>query len=207
MEIQFYGGNCVRLSTKKASIIVDDNLAELGLKPVTKSGDIALFTGPHSEPTADVRIMIDQPGEYEVANASIQGVAARAHMDEDGLAATIYKIVGDDIRVAVVGHVYPELSDAQLESLGMIDILIIPVGGSGYTLDGIGALKLVKKIEPKMVIPTHYADRGVKYPVPQAELEEAVKGLAMEMKEPVPKLKVRETDLTDITQLVVLERQ
>ncbi len=208
VEIQFYGGNCVRLSTKKASIIVDDNLADLGLKSVTKSGDIALFTGAHGEPATDVRILIDQPGEYEVANTSIQGVAARAHIDEaGGFAATIYKIVGDDIRVAVVGHVYPELSDAQLEELGMIDVLIIPVGGSGYTLDGTDALKLIKKIEPKMVIPTHYADKGIKYPVSQADLTEAIKGLSMEPKETVPKLKVKEAELSDITQLVILERQ
>lgn len=208
MEIQFYGANCVRLSGKKATIVVDDNLSDLGLKSITKNGDIALFTGAHGDPAAEVKLVIDQPGEYEVSDISIQGVAARAHIDEPGqYAATIFKIVSDDQRIVVVGHVYPELSDRELEELGMVDVLVIPVGGNGYTLDGIGALKLIKKIEPKLVIPTHYADKGVKYVVPQAELEDALKSLAMEPKETVAKLKLKTAELTDTAQLVVLERQ
>jgi L-ascorbate metabolism protein UlaG (beta-lactamase superfamily) len=208
VEIQFYGGNCVRLITKKAAVVVDDNLADLGLKSVTKTGDVALFTGLHSEPKAEVKLLIDQPGEYEVSDVSIQGVAARAHIDEPGRhTATMYKVVGDDVRAVIVGHVYPELSDVQLEALGMVDVLIIPVGGNGYTLDGVGALNLIKKVEPKLVIPTHYAERDIKYPVVQTDLVEALQGLAMEPKETVPKLKIKGTEFGEGTQLIVLERQ
>jgi L-ascorbate metabolism protein UlaG (beta-lactamase superfamily) len=208
MELQFYGANAIRVSTKKASIIIDDNLADLGQKSVTKAGDIALFTGPHGQPSTETKLIIDRPGEYEVSNASVQGVAAQAHIDEKGQeAAVMYKIVADDVRIVVLGHIYPELNEAQLEALGMVDILFIPVGGSGYTLDPVGALKLIKKIEPKLVIPTHYAEAGTNYPVPQIELEEALREMAMEPKERVPKLKLKPGELGDITQLVVLERQ
>lgn len=208
MEIVYHGANCVSLSIKKATITIDDNLRNLGLKPVTKNGDIALFTGSRYDTGAQPKIIIDQPGEYEVSDTSIQGISARAHMDEEGKkSATMYKIIGEDLRIAVVGHVYPELSEAQLEQLGAIDILIIPVGNTGYTLDAIGALKLIKKIEPKMIIPTHYDDSAIKYEVPQQSLEEAVKGLAMEPKEAVPKLKLKPGEISDVTQLVILERQ
>ncbi len=207
MDIQFYGANCLRLTTKNANIIIDDNLADLGLSSVTKTGDIALFTGSHGEPDTEVKLLIDYPGEYEVSNVSIRGVPARAHIDEDGLNAVIYKLVADDFRVVVLGHIYPELSDEQLEAIGMVDVLFVPVGGNGYTLDATGALKLIKKIEPKLVIPTHYADSKLKYPVPQQPLQEALKALAMEPKETVTKLKLKPADLTDTTQLIVLERQ
>ncbi|MDB5186467.1 MAG: hypothetical protein JWL85_990 [Candidatus Saccharibacteria bacterium] len=208
MEFQYYGANCVRITTKKASIVIDDNLADLGLKNVSKAGDVALFTSAHALPKADVRIIIDSPGEYEVANTSIQGISARAHIDESGKKnATIFKIVGEDLRVAVVGHIYPELSDAQLEAIGTIDVLIVPVGGNGYTMDGIGALKLIRKIEPKVVIPTHYDDKGINYPVPQQELGEVLKALAMEPKEAVTKLKLKAGEMAELMQLVVLEKQ
>ncbi|HSX45123.1 MAG TPA: MBL fold metallo-hydrolase [Candidatus Saccharimonadales bacterium] len=209
MEIQYYGANCVRLSTKKASIIVDDNLAKLGQKSVTKSGDIVLMTIPQdSTGKAEPKIIIDMPGEYEVSNTSIQGVAARSHVDEAGKkSATMFKVIADEVKTVVVGHVYPELNDEQLEALGTVDVLIIPVGGNGYTLDSIGALKLIKKIEPKLIIPTHYEDKALKYEVPQQPLEEALKGLAMEPKETVPKLKIRAGELGETTQLIVLERQ
>ena len=47
------------------------------------------------------------------------------------------------------------------------------------------ALKIIKKIEPKIIIPTHYDLVGLKFPVPQQTLEDALKGLATEPKEPI----------------------
>ncbi len=208
MELQYYGGNCVRLSTKKATVVIDDNLATLGVKAQTKPGDIALFTTAHDKPAVETKFILDQPGEYEVADISIQGIGARAHMDENGKnSATMYKLILDDTRIAVVGHVYPELSSSQLEALNTIDILIIPVGGNGYTLDPVGALKLIKEIEPKIVIPTHYDDKALKYEVPQQPLEEALKGLSMEATEPLAKLKIKAGEFGETTKLVILERQ
>lgn len=206
--MQYFGTNCLRLNVKKANLVIDDNLEDLGAKPVTKNGDIALFSGPHGTPAAETKLVIDHPGEYEVSEVSIQGIAARAHTDEEGAkTATIFKVVGDDIRLVVTGHIFPELSDDQLEAIGSVDVLVIPVGGNGYTLDAIGALKIMKKIEPRIIIPTHYADTSLNYPVPQQELETALKELAMEPKETVPKLKLKANDIGETTELIVLERQ
>jgi len=207
MEIQLHGANCLTLGTKQVRVVIDDNLVDLGAKSVTKGGDVALFTGVHSDSPADTKIVIGQPGEYEVSGISIYGIAARAHMDEEGKqTATIFKLVTEDLRILVVGHIYPELSDQQLEAIGMIDVMFVPVGNSGYTLDGVGAFKLVKKVEPKLIIPTHYEMKGIEYPVPQQPLEEALKAFSMEVKETVSKLKLKSVDLSDTAQLVVLER-
>ncbi len=208
MEILYYGGNCIRLNAKKASVVIDDNLKQLGQKSVARTGDIVLVTHEMiGLPGIEAKIVIDTPGEYEVSSVSVQGVSARAHMDEASKeTATIFKVIADDVRLAITGHIYPELTDADLEALGSVDVLIIPVGGNGYTLDSIGALKLIKKIEPKVVIPTHYADKALKYEVPQQTLEEALKGLAMEPKETVAKLKVKPGEFSENTQLIVLER-
>jgi L-ascorbate metabolism protein UlaG (beta-lactamase superfamily) len=208
MEFQYFGGNCVRIGTKQAAVVIDDNLAELGLKSVTKTGDIVLFTGAHGEPGVETKIVIGQPGEYEVSHVSIQGFPVRAHMDESGKeTATMYKLTADDVKVLVTGHIYPELTDKELEEVGLIDVMIVPVGGNGYTLDGVGALKVIKKVEPKIVIPVHYADKSVSYPVPQQELSQVLQALAMEPKETTAKLKLKGTDLFEGTQLIVLERQ
>ena len=207
MDIQFYGANCITLSSKQARVTIDDNLADLGAKSVAKPEDIALFTGVHAEPTVKSKIMIDQPGEYEVSGVSIYAIQTRGHIDEDKQKnATMYKLVMDDIKVLVTGHVYPELSDAQLEKIGMVDIMFVPVGGNGYTLDPIGALKLIKKVDPKVVIPTHYNEPGLNFSVPQQDLEQAIKGLAMEPKETVAKLKVKAGEFGEGTQLIILEK-
>ncbi len=201
MEVQFYGANCLRIVTKKAVIVIDDTEGT-----VAKAGDIALFTGAHKAPKADVKLYIDQPGEYEVSDVSIQGIAARAHMDEEKKhTATIFKITAGDMRLVATGHIYPELSERQLESIGTVDVLAVPVGGSGYTLDPVGAMTIIKEIEPKVVVPTHYADKAITYEVPQVDLEHALKELAMEPKETVAKLKLKSTELGDVMQLIILE--
>ncbi|HSX35043.1 MAG TPA: MBL fold metallo-hydrolase [Candidatus Saccharimonadales bacterium] len=207
MDMQFYGANCIVIGSKQGRIVIDDNLADLGGKSVAKEGDITLYTMAHGLPSATPRLLIDQPGEYEVFGISVYGIAARAHMDEQGKkTATMYKIMTEDLSILVIGHVYPELNDTQLEKIGMVDIMFVPVGGNGYTLDGIGALKLVKKIEPKLVVPTHYDDSRLHFEVPQQTLEQGVKALAMEPKETVAKLRVKPAELADAnTQLVVLE--
>ena len=209
MDLQYYGANCVKISTKKATVVIDDNLDKLGLKSITKKDDIALFGMAHDNPSQEVKLVIDSAGEYEVSDVSIQGIPARGHMDEAGkITATIFKMIIEDVRVISLGHIYPELNDQQLEAIGTVDVLLVPVGGNGYTLDPIGALKLIKKIEPKLVIPTHYADNAIKYEVPQQDLENALKELAMEPRETVDKLKLKSGDfVSDVTQLVVLERQ
>ena len=207
MELQYYGANCLRISTKKAQIVIDDNLTKLGLKTVTRPTDIALhtFKGVPSEPA---QFMADMPGEYEISGVIIKGVAARSHMDEEGKHnATIYTLEADDIKVAIIGHIYPELSEDQLEQIGLVDIAVIPVGNSGYTMDGLGALKVIKAIEPKVAIPTHYADKAIKYEVPQGELADALKNLGMEPAETLDKYKPKPAELTDTTRLIVLERQ
>lgn len=207
MEFQYYGANCVSISTKNAVLIFDDNLLDLGLKPVTKPDHIALFTSLPKE-TPNAKLVITDPGEYEVSGVSIFGIPARAHMDEtDQQTATIYKVQFDDLRVAVVGHIHPDLTEDHLEEIGMVDVLFVPVGGNGYTLDGVGALQVIKKIEPKIVIPTHYADSAIKYEVPQQPLVEALKGLSMEPKETLAKYKAKPADFGENVQLIVLERQ
>lgn len=207
MDVQFYGANCVGLSYKGTRVVVDDNLATIGGKDVVKADDLALYTGKHDAPKITPKLLVDAPGEYEVGDMSVVGVAAQAHIDEPGTKnATMFKITAGDMHVLVTGHIDPNVSESQLEALGKVDVLIVPVGGNGYTLDPVGALKVIKEVEPKLVIPTHYADKSLKYEVPQQELDTALKELGMEPKEKVAKLKLKSADFAEGTQLIVLEK-
>jgi L-ascorbate metabolism protein UlaG (beta-lactamase superfamily) len=206
MDLQFYGANCITLTHKGTRIVIDDNLADLGGKSILKPEDVALYTGPHGAATVG-RLTFDSPGEYEVSDISIIGIPARAHIDEANTHnATMFKLIVGDTTVLITGHIYPELSDRQMEDIGMVDILVVPVGGNGYTVDPVGALKLLKAIEPKLVIPTHYAEKGLNFPVPQQELSHALKELGMEAKETVAKLRHKPAEASDVTQLVILEK-
>lgn len=207
MELQFYGANCIKIAYKKNNIVIDDNLTSFGLKPVATSKDIVLSTGVIEVPK-EARFTVSQPGEYEVSEISIEGIPARSHMDEaDKHSTTMYRITAGDFRIGVTGHIHPDLSDTQLEALGTVDILFVPVGGHGYTLDGLGAHKVIKGVEPKIAIPTHYADAKFNFEVPQTELDEALKVVAMEPADRLDVLKTKNFELSEGTKLIVLNRQ
>lgn len=207
MQIDFFGANCIRIKTKQGTVVFDDNLAALGSKSITADEDIALST---NESTIGLpqkyRLPLTLPGEYEVGDIMISGIPAQSHIDEKGTVnAVIYRGQASDIKFAVLGHIAADLSEEQLESIGVIDILFIPTGGNGYTLDATAAAKIVKQISPKLVIPTHYDQKGITYEMPQNDYSELATILSVD---PVmvgsSSLKVKRSDLAETMELKVL---
>lgn len=206
MDIEFFGANCVRLTTKKASVVIDDNLAHIGGKSITRDTDVVVCTQDVLAVTDSKELKVHTPGEFEVKGVSIVGVQARAHTDQPGeRTATMYKCIAEDTHVLITGHVYPELDDKQLETIGRVDVMIVPVGGNGFTLDPLGALKIIRKVEPSVVIPTQYSVKGLSYEVAALSLEEAVQNLAMQASEPVEKLKTKGLETDQQTSLVIVQ--
>lgn len=207
MDFEYKGANCVVLNTKNATVVIDPKLSLVGLKDVIVKDAIQVATAADFVvPNDSQRLMIEGPGEYEVADVSIRGIAATKHVDgNDVKDVTMYHIDMANVRVGVIGHVAANLTDEQLEKFGTIDILIIPVGGSGYTLDAHDAAALTRRIGPKVVIPTHYADNAAKYEVPQAELEPFAKELSAPREE-TAKFKVKNGALPEVLTLVELKR-
>lgn len=68
-------------------------------------------------------------------------------------------VTAEGMRAAHLGDLGHMLSDEQLELLGKIDVLMIPIGGF-YTIDSKTAARLVKKLCPTVVAPMHYKGEG-----------------------------------------------
>lgn len=193
-DIEYKGANTVVITNKKATIVTDPKLSTVGLKDIVIKDAVELSTEARfmiSNP--DARLEVEGPGEYGIGDFDIKGIAAQRHIDSDKteLLATIYRIEIGDVRIGLLGNIDPNLSDAQLEELGVIDILILPVGGGGYTLDAVSAVGLVRKIDPKVVIPIHYADSALKYEVPQDKLDTFLSELSAPVEE-TAKYKVKQ---------------
>jgi L-ascorbate metabolism protein UlaG (beta-lactamase superfamily) len=208
VELQYYGANCIRITTKKANVIID-GLIDSNSKSLIKSGDTVLFTDTvERKIDTDVKLVVDRPGEYEIADTSITGIPARSYKGEaKTFGNTIFKIENEEVKLAIIGGINPELTDSQLEALGEVDVLVIPMGNHDETLSGVEALSIIKKIEPYLVIPTHFSDGKTKYETPQATLPEVLKELSMEPTETVPKLKLKSSNFNegDATKLIILE--
>lgn len=180
MDIERKGGNCIVISSKKYTFVTDPNLSPYGLKNQGAGATAEILT--HADagvPTSDATVVIEGPGEYEVHNCTIVGIAARPHSQAEDTpkSATIYRLDFEDITVAVIGHVNAHLKEDDLEAIGVVDVLVLPVGGNGYTLEPKEAVQMVRTIEPKLVIPTHYQEEGVSFEMPQAPLSDFIKEL------------------------------
>ena len=196
-DIEYKGGNGIIITTKKSQAVIDPRLSIVGLKDLSAKNAIEIATEARfglADPSA--QLVIEGPGEYEVGDFSIRGTAATRHIDteEDELVSTIYRIEIGEVRIALIGNIAPTLSDDQLEALGVVDVLIIPIGGGGYTLDALHAATLTRAIDPKVVIPVHYADSALKYEVPQDGLDTFTKDLGAPV-ETVAKYKIKSASM------------
>ena len=179
-DIEYKGGNGIVIATKKLDMVIDPKLSLVGMQDLNVKEVLEVATEPRfASGSAATQLSIEGPGDYEIGPFSVHGAPATRHIDTDAdeKLSTIYRIEVGEARIALLGNIAPKLSEDQLENIGLVDILILPVGGGGYTLDDTSAASLVRQIDPKVVIPTHYADNALKYEVPQDTLDTFVKEL------------------------------
>ena len=143
--------------------MVIDPFGDIGLKMPNFEADILLVSHGHDDHNNIKAIkgeafLVDGPGEYEIKGVFVQGISS-FHDNKEGKERgvnTIYTIEAEDMRFCHLGDLgQKELTDEQLESIGHVDILMIPVGGE-YTISASEAAKVIGQIEPKIVIPMHY---------------------------------------------------
>lgn len=193
-EIEYKGGNGVVIATKKTQLAIDPKLSVAGLKDMVTKDMVELATEPRfALNNPDAKLRLEGPGEYEVGDVSIRATRATRHLDTsaDEPISTMYRLEIGDVRIAVIGNIAPKLNEDQLEEIGIVDILIIPVGGNGYTLDAVSAAVIARQVDPRIVIPIHYADSGLKYEVPQDNVELFEKELAAPVEDGGSKYKVK----------------
>lgn len=170
MIIQYYGHSCFKITTKPAgrgkddvAVFFDPFDKSVGLRPPQGQADLVLVSHNHAdhnnvEALKGEPYVIDIPGEYSAKGANIIGIASY-YDDKNGKERgenTIYVLEAEDLRICHLGDLGSDLSEKQLEKINGIDVLMIPIGGGDYTIDGKKAVDIIKKIEPKIIIPMHY---------------------------------------------------
>ena len=114
---------------------------------------------------------------------------------------TVYAMEMDGISVCHLGDLGHALTAEQVEEIGNVDVLLVPVGGVS-TIDAAQAAEVVRQLEPKAVIPMHY-----QVPEISRELdpvEKFLKEMGAGQLEPAPKLSVTRNNLPLSTQVFLL---
>ncbi len=158
MNINWYGQTCFRIQSQKGKtggsvVLIDLFSKETGLKPPKNDADILIMSKPGiKKELVGNSFFIEGPGEYDIKDIYIKGYRAI------GSGSAFYTIDTEDIKICHLGFIKngeKGLTPEQIELIGDIDILMIPVGG-GESLDAKSAVKIMGDIEPKIIIPMNY---------------------------------------------------
>lgn len=167
MQIQWHGLGCFSVTGKpvqgEVTVITDPFKDKFGVKPPramkaamvvsSHDGDLANNTS-FVEPEEGKEVFeVAHAGEYEVDGAFVIGVNAPL---KDGTQHAIYRINMEGINVGFLGALDRPLKEKEIEAFGDIHVLIVPVGGD-TVLDAQKANEVVAGVEPRIVIPSHYA--------------------------------------------------
>lgn len=217
MDIYWGGQALFRIKGKTATIIIDPYDGEFtGLKlPKDLSADVVLSTHNHQDhnnvtavtaPPGETPMVFKEPGEYEVKGVVITGISSfhdQSFGSERG-ANTIFHLMFDNLNIVHLGDLgQTKLTEQQLNQIGEVDILLVPVG-SVYTIDGKVASDIVAQLEPKIIIPMHYFIEGLKFQLDG--VDKFLKEMGVEGVVAQPKLSITKERLPEEPQVVVLSK-
>lgn len=214
MEITFLGHSSFRIKGQNATLVTDPYDDSVGFKLPKLKADIVTISHEHNDhnkynKVADVKKVVAGPGEYEIMEVSIVGIAS-FHDDKKGNLRggnTIYVIEVDGVRIVHLGDLGHKLSEKVLEKMGEVDVLMIPVGGE-YTVGPVRAAEVVRDIEPKIVIPMHYQmpELNPKVFAKLSSAEPFLERIGLPV-ERADKLSVKKENIGEEQKVVLLERK
>lgn len=168
MQIKFHGHSCFSIKEGDSTIVTDPYDESTGLKSPNINAKVVTvsYNHPHhsnSKAISGEPKVFDWPGEYETSGIHIKGVTSFHNPKEDNEQKenTIFKIDLNGINLCHLGSLGTKLTPEQLEKIGDVDILFVPVGGK-ESIDAKKAKEVIEQIEPRLIIPMAYNTEGSK---------------------------------------------
>jgi len=214
LDLTWLGHACFRLRGREVTILTDPyEGADWGYPPVATTANVVTISNDHPHHAGVSGIegrprVLRGPGEYEIGGALIWGVRT-VQRKSDGQRMpknTAFVIQLEELTVCHLG----DLSDAPLspEELSRIkdaDVLLVPVGGN-CTINATQAAAVVAQVEPKLIVPMHYATEETRGFLALDEIERFCKELGATETTPRARLSVTPSSLPSEPTVVLLEK-
>jgi hypothetical protein len=201
MVLTYFGGGFIKAQFGDMTLAFNPISKDSKLKTSRFGADIALVSINHPDCNGADQLefgdkkpfLVGGPGEYEVKGVFIKGFKSKSAYDGKERINTIYTLGLDGMNICFLGALGNmqgggDIDSETLEAIDDIDILFVPIGGSGV-LDAATANKIAVKLEPRLIIPIHYNDDD------KVALKTFLKDAGVEKIQPVDKLTIKKKDL------------
>jgi L-ascorbate metabolism protein UlaG (beta-lactamase superfamily) len=222
VDLTWLGHACFRLRGRDVTILTDPYDGEdWGYQPLSASANVVTISNQHPHHAGIGRIdgrprVLRGPGEYEIGGALIWGVRTHRRKDngtEDALRNgswndrnTAFVIQLEELTVCHLGDLADApLTQPELERIKDADVLLIPVGGN-CTINAAQAAAVVAQVEPKLIVPMHFATEETRGHLALDEIERFCKELGASDAAPRARLSVTPQSLPTEPTVVLLER-
>ncbi|HYY88195.1 MAG TPA: MBL fold metallo-hydrolase [Chloroflexota bacterium] len=214
MDITWLGHACFRLRGRDVTILTDPYEGDdWGYPPLAATADVVTISNEHphhaglSGVSGTPRVLRG-PGEYEIGGALIWGVRTPRRTSQDGLTATrntAYVIQLEELTICHLGDLAEgSLSAEQLTRLKDSAVLLVPIGGH-CTINAAQAAQVIAQIEPKLIVPMHYATDETRGRVELDDISRFCREMGASDAAPRPRLSVTATSLPNEPTVVLLE--
>ncbi len=177
MKIKWFGHSAFLITSADGIRIVTDPYkpnsfnGALGYKPIKDSADIVTISHEHDDHNYAIQIggkpqVVRSVGTQTIKDIKIEGITTCHDCSggrERGL-NTVYVMTVDGIRICHLGDLGTMPSQAEINQIGQVDILLIPVGGV-FTIDATIASEVVNALNPRVVIPMHFKTPDCGFPI------------------------------------------
>jgi L-ascorbate metabolism protein UlaG (beta-lactamase superfamily) len=209
MHIKWFGHSCFKVTSERGiGVLTDPFDSSVGYKMPNADADIVTVSHDHFDHNFTDAVngefeLINKIGLFHVRDMNIKGIAS-FHDKSGGKkrgSNIIYVFDVDGIRVCHLGDLGHILGNKELDEIGGIDVLMIPVGGN-FTIDASEAVEVVNQLNPSIIIPMHFKTPAMNFPIDTVEVFLQKMGGGEKLSSQV--LEITRDDLTDRKRICVL---
>lgn len=176
MEITWLGHSSFLIKDSKGRTLLTDPFDNtVGYEMFNETVDVVTISHHHFDHDYTKEIkgnpkIVDKVGFFHVCDIPIKGIPSyhdKNKGDKRG-SNTIYTFQMDNYSFCHLGDLGHSLTVDDIDAIGTVDVLFIPVGGN-FTIDGDEAAAITKTINSKIVIPMHYKTPNLNFPIDGVE--------------------------------------
>ncbi len=170
VKVRWWGHACFEVKGSKVTVVLDPHGGSVGLPEPDVKGDIVLASHGHFDHATGIddvaapgaEKLVGFTGEKTVKEVRIKGIASYHDPKKGALRGenSIYVFEVDEVKFCHLGDLGHVPSSEQVEEIGEVHVLFIPVGGV-YTINAKEATETVNLIKPRIVVPMHYKVPGL----------------------------------------------